>query len=148
MCRKNYKNHLRSNYYDWLIDYLPFYVPLKNISLIWGHHHCWWCQGLQNLGLCSAPRAFEQGGIFIVPHLLWHGTSVFPVSSEGPPNSVASYDTHGDVGRPILNRILNDYVACMYICSCTLFSKYFRHYGPWKYNKRPKGHIAHLSNIG
>jgi hypothetical protein len=26
-----------------------------------------------NLGLCSAPRAFEKGGIFIVPHLLWHG---------------------------------------------------------------------------
>jgi hypothetical protein len=26
--------------------------------------------GLQNLGLCSALRAFEQGGIFIVPHLL------------------------------------------------------------------------------
>jgi hypothetical protein len=49
-------------------------------------------EGLQNLGLCSALRAFEQGGIFIV----WHGTSVFPVSSEGPPHSVASYDTHGD----------------------------------------------------
>jgi hypothetical protein len=42
-------------------------------------------EGLQNLGLCSALRAFEQGWIFIVPHLLWHGTSVFPVSSEGPP---------------------------------------------------------------
>jgi hypothetical protein len=41
-------------------------------------------------------RAFEQGGIFIVPHLLWHGTSVFPVSSEGPPHLVDSYDTHGD----------------------------------------------------
>jgi hypothetical protein len=26
--------------------------------------------GLQNLGLCSALRAFEQGGIFIVPHQL------------------------------------------------------------------------------
>jgi hypothetical protein len=26
--------------------------------------------GLQNLGLCSALRAFEHGGIFIVPHLL------------------------------------------------------------------------------
>jgi hypothetical protein len=25
---------------------------------------------LQNLGLCSALRAFEQRGIFIVPHLL------------------------------------------------------------------------------
>jgi hypothetical protein len=31
-----------------------------------------------NLGLCSALRAFEQNGIFIVPHLLWHGTSVLP----------------------------------------------------------------------
>jgi hypothetical protein len=27
-------------------------------------------EGLQNLGLCSARRVFEQGGIFIVPHLL------------------------------------------------------------------------------
>jgi hypothetical protein len=26
---------------------------------------------LQNLGLCSALRAFERGGIFIVPHLLY-----------------------------------------------------------------------------
>jgi hypothetical protein len=54
-------------------------------------------EGLQNLGLCSVLRAFEQGGIFIVPHLLWHGTSVFPVSSEGPPHLVASYDTREDV---------------------------------------------------
>jgi hypothetical protein len=53
--------------------------------------------GLQNLSLCSVLRAFEQGGIFIVPHLLWHGTSVFLVSSEGPPNSFASYDTLCDV---------------------------------------------------
>jgi hypothetical protein len=27
-------------------------------------------EGLQNLGLCSALSVFEQGGIFIVPHLL------------------------------------------------------------------------------
>jgi hypothetical protein len=27
-------------------------------------------EGQQNLGLCSALRAFEQGGIFIMPHLL------------------------------------------------------------------------------
>jgi hypothetical protein len=27
-------------------------------------------EGLQNLGLCSALRAFEKGRIFIVPHLL------------------------------------------------------------------------------
>jgi hypothetical protein len=34
-------------------------------------------KGLQNLGLCLALRAFEQGGNFIVQHLLWHGTSIF-----------------------------------------------------------------------
>jgi hypothetical protein len=27
-------------------------------------------EGLQNLSLCSVLRACEQGGIFIVPHLL------------------------------------------------------------------------------
>jgi hypothetical protein len=54
-------------------------------------------EGLQNLVLCSALRAFEQGGIFIVPHLLWHGASFFPVSSKRPPHLVASYDTRGDV---------------------------------------------------
>jgi hypothetical protein len=57
---------------DWLIGYLQFYVPLKNFS-----HITIAGEGLQNLGLCSALRAFEQGGIFIVPHLLWHGTSIF-----------------------------------------------------------------------
>jgi hypothetical protein len=38
-------------------------------------------------------RLFKQGGIFIVPHLLWHGASVFPVSSEGPSHLIASYDS-------------------------------------------------------
>jgi hypothetical protein len=54
-------------------------------------------EGLQNFGLCSALKVVKQGGIFIVPHLLWHGTSVFPVSSEGPPHSVDSYDARGGV---------------------------------------------------
>jgi hypothetical protein len=54
-------------------------------------------EGLQNPGLCSAVRAFEQGGIFIVTHLLRHRASVFSISSEGPPHLVASYDTQGDV---------------------------------------------------
>jgi hypothetical protein len=53
-----------------LIDYLLFYVPLKNISLTVYGDVTIAGEGLQNLGLCSALRAFEQGGIFIVPHLL------------------------------------------------------------------------------
>jgi hypothetical protein len=27
-------------------------------------------EGMQNLGQCSALRAYEQGGIFFLPHLL------------------------------------------------------------------------------
>jgi hypothetical protein len=41
-----------------------------------------------------------------VPHLLWHGTSVFTVSSKGPPHSS---DTHWGCGRSILTRILKSY---------------------------------------
>jgi hypothetical protein len=33
---------LQTLWNDWLIDYLQFYVPLKNISLIWRRHHCRW----------------------------------------------------------------------------------------------------------
>jgi hypothetical protein len=47
-----------------LIDYLLFYVPLKNFSLTIAD------EGLKNFGLCLALRAFEQGEIFIVLHLL------------------------------------------------------------------------------
>jgi hypothetical protein len=39
-------------------------IPLKNFSLTIV------AEDLQNLGLCSALMAFEQGGIFVVPHLL------------------------------------------------------------------------------
>jgi hypothetical protein len=70
--------------------------PAQNFSFIWRRHHCRWraAKFRPMLG------AFEQGGIFIVQHLLWHGASVFPVSSERPPNSVASYDTRGGVEDP------------------------------------------------
>jgi hypothetical protein len=39
---------------------------------------------LKSMGICSALRAFEQRGIFIMPHLLRHGTSIYTVSPERP----------------------------------------------------------------
>jgi hypothetical protein len=45
------------------------YVPLMNLSLINGNV-TFAGEELQNFGLCLAPRAFEQRGIFIVSHLL------------------------------------------------------------------------------
>jgi hypothetical protein len=65
-----------------LIDYLRFYVPVKRFSLY--EDVTITDEWLQYLRLCLALRAIEQGGIFIVPRLLGHGTSVFPLSSEGP----------------------------------------------------------------
>jgi hypothetical protein len=44
---------------DWLIDYLLFYVPRKNFSLIWRRHHCRW--RLQNLG--SRPLSSLEGSL-------------------------------------------------------------------------------------
>jgi hypothetical protein len=97
-------------WFDWLINYLRFYVRsrifhLYGIITITG-------KGLQNLGLISTLRAFEQGGIFIVSHLLWHGTSVFLVSSEGPPHSVASCDTQADVENLFFSRLLRHASGC------------------------------------
>jgi hypothetical protein len=75
-----------SNFYcfiDWLIILYRFTSVRSRIFHLYGDVTIA-DEGLQNLGLCSALRAFEQEGIFIVPHQLWHGTSGFPFSSEGP----------------------------------------------------------------
>jgi hypothetical protein len=36
------RQNIKSCEGDWLIDYLRFYVPLKNFSLILRRHHCRW----------------------------------------------------------------------------------------------------------
>jgi hypothetical protein len=89
------KRHRIFNKLHRLIDY--GFTPRSRIFHLYGDVTIAG-EGLQNLGLCSALRTFSRaGGIFIVRHLLWHETSVFPVSYEGPPHLVASYDTWGDV---------------------------------------------------
>ena len=61
---------------------LGVFVPLKNFPPIWTCHNCWW--RVANFYLCSALIA-EQWGIFSLPHLLWHRTSVYV--SENPRHS-------------------------------------------------------------
>ena len=59
---------------------LLFTVLIENILLMWRRHHWRWRDAklqFQNF------QHFERGGIFIVPHLLWHGASAFAVSSKG-----------------------------------------------------------------
>ena len=68
------KYHKNSNIIC-LFVYLGFFVPLENFSLIWRRHHCYW--KAENFYLCSALMAIKQLGFFSVPHLLWHGASVY-----------------------------------------------------------------------
>jgi hypothetical protein len=103
----------------YLVVCLGFTSHSRFFSLIWRRHHCRWRAA--KYSLCLALRTFEQGWIFIVPHLLWHEASVFsglirrtaPFSRllrhtrgcEGyiltwiltGPLLVASYDTQGNV---------------------------------------------------
>jgi hypothetical protein len=51
---------------------------------------------LQNLGLCLALGAFEQGGTFIVPHPLTWDIGFFRSHPKNGPISDTSYDMHGD----------------------------------------------------
>jgi hypothetical protein len=97
----------RPPWLDWLIDWLIVYgfTSRSRIFHLYGDVTIAG-EGLQNLGLCSALRAPEQRGVFIVPYLLWHGTSVFPVSFRSTaPFSRLLQHTRG-CGGSILTRIL------------------------------------------
>ena len=50
-------------------------VPHENFSLKWKCQHYWWRPA--NFDICSALMAIEQWRLFRMPHLLWHGTSVY-----------------------------------------------------------------------
>ena len=48
------------------------------------HHHYWWRVSDFNLLPQSEHMDIEQWGFFYMPHLLWHGTSVYNVHIWGP----------------------------------------------------------------
>ena len=91
---------------DWFV--LGFSGPLENFSLIWRRHHCRW--RATNFDLCSALMAIEQWGIFNVPHLLWHGQTLFNDHLRGPvihtccrafdSGAIATFFNELDLSRP------------------------------------------------
>jgi hypothetical protein len=81
------------------------------------------------------------GGIFIVPHLLWHGASVFPVSSEGPPHSIASFDSQGDAEDLFLpwssfSRVLRHARRCWGSILTRILAEKIGSVGWYHFNKR------------
>jgi hypothetical protein len=60
------------------------YSRQSNFSATWGCHHYWW-QGCKIRPILNTLMALRiESSFFFVSHLLWHRTSVYMVSSEGP----------------------------------------------------------------
>ena len=72
----------------WIVHIYCF-LSVENLALLQKNYpHRWgggWGCGMQNLRLSFT--TFEQGGIFIVPHLLWHRASVLNISIRRKPFS-------------------------------------------------------------
>ena len=65
----------------WML-FIELFVPLENFSLIWRRRHC--RSRAANFDLCSTLMAYEQWVFFSVPHLLWHGATVYNGNFRGP----------------------------------------------------------------
>jgi hypothetical protein len=79
-----------------MIDYLWFYVPLKNFSLILRRHHCWW-RAAKFKPMLGAQGLWAGRDLYRATPTVIRGLVFFPVSSEGPPHFVASDDAQGGV---------------------------------------------------
>ena len=68
--------------YFCLFVWFEFFVPLEIFSPIWRRPH----NRLRaaNFDLCSAFMVIEHRGFFSVPHVLWHGASVYKGHLRGP----------------------------------------------------------------
>ena len=83
---------------NWLINLLIkcilVYVPFKNISFIW---RCYYCR--EELQIWAFARRltndFEQGGIFIVPHLIFYFILLLLFFGSLFPRATAFYNKHG-----------------------------------------------------
>jgi hypothetical protein len=106
----------RERLIDWLIIYCLNFTSHSRIFHLYGDV-TFAGEGLQNLGLCSALRVFEQGEIFIVPHLLWHGTSVFQSGLIRRTTQFSRLLRHvWGCGGSILTRIIWWYCSTVNIC--------------------------------
>jgi hypothetical protein len=65
------------------IDYLLFYVQLKNISLMWKHHHCRW-RAAKFRPMFSTQGLWAGSDLYRAT-LLWHGPQFFRSHSKDSP---------------------------------------------------------------
>ena len=86
----------KHDFYAWrVVLYFVCFVPFENFSLIWRRHNLRWRAA--NFDLNSALLAIEQWGFFRVPHLLWHGPTLYNGRLRVPV-SLIPYTEHLAVG--------------------------------------------------
>jgi hypothetical protein len=103
---------------SWLIDYLVFYIIIKNISIIWTRDVTITGEVQQNLGLYSVLRTFEQGDC-ATPATTWGLGLSGLIRRTAPFNRLLRHIR--ECGGSILTWILL-YSAEWCKCTCRLFS--------------------------
>jgi hypothetical protein len=78
---------------DWLIDYLLFYVSLKNFSLIWRRHH--YRRSAAKWPMPSSQGLWAGRGPYHATPTVTRDLGFFRSHPKDRPHSVASYVTHG-----------------------------------------------------
>ena len=71
----HHSNFLKADGSSFVFVCLGFFVPFENFSLIWRCDH--FRLRAANFDLWSPLMAIDQWGFFSVPHLLWHGASIY-----------------------------------------------------------------------
>jgi hypothetical protein len=89
---------------EWLIDYLLFYVPIKNISLIWRCHHCRW-RAAKFRPMLGAQGLWAGRDLYRVTPAVTRGLGFSGLIRRTAPISRLLRHTRG-CGGPILTRIL------------------------------------------
>jgi hypothetical protein len=106
------KLYCHNDHTFWLIDYLPFYVPLKNFSLVFGDVTIAG-EGLQNLGPCSVLGPLSREGSLSCHTCCDTGPQFFRSHPKVHPIQSPLATRMGMRGGPILTRILTgDHTFC------------------------------------
>jgi hypothetical protein len=101
--------YINSFIHSWLIDYLRFYVPLKNFSLIWRRHHCWW-RAAKFRPMLGAQGLWAGRHLFRATPAVTRGLVFFGLIRRTAPFSRLLRHTRG-CGGSILTRILTGAIS-------------------------------------
>jgi hypothetical protein len=108
-----------------LIDYLRFYVPLKNFSLIWRRHHCPW-RAAKSRPMLGAQGLWAGRDVYRVTPAVTRGLSFFSLIRRTAPFSRLLRHTRG-CGGSILTRILTTQgiVKSIFLTQHMIYKIYF-----------------------